>query len=97
MLGPSSLSISELVAILLGTGTRKEEVMSMADRILKEHGAAAIIIAHNHPSGDTDPTSEDISVTEQLVDGGKILGIEVLDHLVITSKAYLSIINKSKI
>jgi len=45
--------------------------------------AAAIIIGHNHPSGDATPSSEDMEVTKQLVEAGKILGIEVLDSLIL--------------
>lgn len=45
--------------------------------------AASIIVAHNHPSGDTEPSQEDIHVTRRLVEAGKILGIEVLDHIII--------------
>jgi len=45
--------------------------------------AAAIILAHNHPSGDPTPSAEDHVVTKQLVDAGVILGIRVLDHVVI--------------
>ena len=56
-----------------------------------ERGAVAIIIAHNHPSGRLEPTSADISVTEQLLVAGEVLGIELLDHLVITSGKFLSI------
>lgn len=44
--------------------------------------AAAIIVAHNHPSGDPTPSREDIEVTRRLVEAGKIIGIEVLDHVV---------------
>lgn len=44
---------------------------------------ASIILGHNHPSGDPTPSMEDISTTERLVEGGKVLGIEVLDHLII--------------
>ena len=44
---------------------------------------ASIILAHNHPSGDPTPSREDISVTKRLVEGGNILGITVLDHLII--------------
>lgn len=44
---------------------------------------ASIIIAHNHPSGDPAPSREDIAITGRLVEGGEILGIEVLDHLII--------------
>jgi DNA repair protein RadC len=202
-LGPKSLSLAELIAILLGTGTRKEEVMSMSERILKEygekvisselsakklselveipigkasqiiaaleigrrfysekygkpafiktpeqayqhlkviaygkkeqlralylnsryqiihdeiisvgsltsnivhprevfqpaieHGAIAIIIAHNHPSGNLEPTQADIDTTKQLIEAGRILGVELIDHLIISSKGYGSILIK---
>ncbi|WP_082685507.1 RadC family protein [Ferroacidibacillus organovorans] len=53
--------------------------------------AAAIICAHNHPSGDPTPSPEDISVTQRLVRAGSILGIEVLDHIVIGDKRYISL------
>lgn len=46
-------------------------------------GAAAIVIAHNHPSGDPSPSAEDIRITRQMVDAGRILQIEVLDHVII--------------
>lgn len=200
--GPEILNITELVAILLGVGTKKEEVMSMATRILKEYGeraivnetnpkrmsetllipeqkacqliaafelgrrfyenrggkaifvstaqqaydylkdmtnmkkeqlrglylnsryqviheevisvgsltsnivhprevfqpaieygAVAVIIAHNHPSGRLEPTCADNEVTERLLVASKILGIDLLDHLVIAGGSYLSIIN----
>ena len=48
--------------------------------------AVSIILLHNHPSGDCTPSREDIDVTKRLVEAGKILGIEVLDHLVIADK-----------
>lgn len=198
--GPKALSVTELVAILLGVGTRKEEVMSMARRILKEygeksiiaesrpqklaealniplakacqlvaafelgrrffareagralyvrnaqqayqylspmgycqkeqlrglylnsryqvvhdeivsvgsltaniihprevfrpaieHGAVAVIIAHNHPSGSLEPTAEDLAATEQLIAAGKLLGIDVLDHLIIAANKFARI------
>lgn len=56
-----------------------------------EHSAVAVILAHNHPSGRLEPTSADIHITEQLVAAGKVLGIELLDHLVITPGRYISI------
>lgn len=59
-----------------------------------EHGAVAVIIAHNHPSGSVRPTTEDITVTSQLRAAGKMLGIELLDHLVITESAYQSIMQE---
>lgn len=199
--GPEALSIAELVAILMGVGTKKEEVMQMAQRILKEygeaaivnernaqkladslaiplpkacqiiaslelgrrfyqkragravfistanqafdylrdmgamkkeqlrglylnsryqviheevisvgsltanivhprevfqpaieHGAVAVLIAHNHPSGSLAPTLADHEVTERLLTAGKVLGIDLLDHLVIAEDQYLSIL-----
>ncbi len=198
--GPKNLSMAELVATLLGTGTRKEEVMKMAQRIVQEYGekaliyetqprrlaealdipfskacqivasfelgrrffekrsgrplfirtakqayyyfqsmsegkkeqlrglylssryevihdevisvgsltanivhprevfqpaiergAVAVIIAHNHPSGNVQPTTDDMAVTNQLVAAGRLLGIDLLDHLIITRGKFISI------
>jgi len=46
-------------------------------------GAKSIVLCHNHPSGDPTPSMDDIRVTRQLIEAGKILGISVLDHVVI--------------
>ena len=46
-------------------------------------GAAALIVAHNHPSGDPKPSREDLQVTKRLVEGGTLLGINVLDHVIV--------------
>lgn len=56
--------------------------------------AASIICFHNHPSGDPQPSREDIEVTKRLVECGKLLGIEVLDHLIIGDKKYVSMKEK---
>ena len=53
--------------------------------------AAAILVAHNHPSGDPEPSPEDVSVTRNVIDAGKLLDIEVLDHLVIGQQRYVSL------
>lgn len=53
--------------------------------------AASIIVAHNHPSGDPSPSPEDVAVTRALIEAGKLLDIEVLDHLVIGKGRYVSI------
>lgn len=53
-------------------------------------GAAALILVHNHPSGDPKPSDDDIEITKQLVKAGEILGIEVLDHIIIGNKRYFS-------
>ena len=52
--------------------------------------AAAIAVAHNHPSGDCKPSGDDIAVTERLVKAGKLVGIELLDHLVIGVEGFVS-------
>ena len=52
--------------------------------------AAAVIFAHNHPSGDLKPSNSDLKIQEQLTEAGKILGIRVLDHLIVTKKGYFS-------
>jgi DNA repair protein RadC len=49
-------------------------------------GAASVIVAHNHPSGDPTPSKEDIDVTRRLVEAGKILGIGVVDHIILGRK-----------
>lgn len=52
---------------------------------------AAIIVAHNHPSGDPTPSPEDIAVTERIVGAGQLLDVEVLDHLIIGQQRYVSL------
>ena len=52
--------------------------------------ASAIIVAHNHPSGDLAPSKNDISVTQRLINAGNILGIRFLDHVIFNKKTYLS-------
>lgn len=53
--------------------------------------AAAIILGHNHPSGDTTPSPEDLQVTSQLVDAGKLLNIAVLDHVIVGDGSFVSL------
>ena len=55
-----------------------------------EKRCASIIVAHNHPSGVLEASNEDINVTKRLKESSKILGIELLDHLIITSDGYFS-------
>jgi len=52
--------------------------------------AAQVILAHNHPSGDPEPSEDDLELNKRLVEAGKILGIEVIDHIIITRERYLS-------
>jgi len=53
--------------------------------------SAALIVAHNHPSGDPTPSSQDVAVTEQIVEAGRLLNIDVLDHLVICQQRFVSL------
>ena len=55
------------------------------------HNAGSIIVAHNHPSGDSSPSADDIYATKEIVRAGKLLGIEALDHLVIAGNTYTSL------
>ncbi len=59
-----------------------------------KRSAASVVCAHNHPSGDPSPSQEDIQVTRRLVEAGKIIGIELLDHLVIGNNRFISLKEK---
>ena len=52
--------------------------------------AAAVIFAHNHPSGDLKPSNSDLKIHEQLTEAGKILGLRILDHIIVTKRGYFS-------
>ena len=54
-------------------------------------GAAALVLAHNHPSGDPEPSQEDLELTRRLIDCGKLLGIPLVDHLVIGDGSFVSL------
>ena len=59
--------------------------------------AAQIIIAHNQPSGEVTPSEDDLAITKRLVKAGEILGIELIDHLVVTTTGYTSFKQKGLI
>jgi DNA repair protein RadC len=60
-------------------------------RYALRENCAALIVAHNHPSGDPTPSPEDVIVTGRIVEGGKLLDIEVLDHLIIGQGRFVSL------
>lgn len=60
-----------------------------------DHRAASIILVHNHPSGNLEPSKEDIKVTEQLYKAGEILEIKVLDHIIIANNSYTSFLERN--
>ena len=54
-------------------------------------GATAVVVAHNHPSGSLEPSQEDISVTNRLMEAGTLLGIQLLDHVIVSDFAFKSL------
>jgi DNA repair protein RadC len=74
-------------------GTVNSAVVSTRDVLrhaLDDH-AAAVIVFHNHPSGDPEPSPEDLAFTRKLVEAGKALGIDILDHLILGSSRVVSL------
>lgn len=63
-------------------------------KLAVSRSAAALILVHNHPSGDPQPSKEDLEVTRRLVQAGQLLGIEVLDHVIIGGCEYVSLREK---
>ncbi len=61
-----------------------------------EYNAAAVILVHNHPSGNLSPSDDDIAITRQLLDAGTMLGIELIDHVVVASSGFESVISSIK-
>ena len=90
-------NIIETKIIFIGTVNRSmvhpREIFAPA----LELRASAIIIGHNHPSGSVEPSTEDINMTKRLVEAGKILGIEILDHVIFTYKDFYSFQNNGHI
>jgi DNA repair protein RadC len=64
------------------------EVLAAA---LREPGTAAFIVAHNHPSGDPEPSAEDRAITRRLADAAAVVGVEFLDHVIVGSRGWVSL------
>lgn len=79
--------VTVYVGSLAGSPVRVGEVFRDA---VRRHGAA-IVVAHNHPSGDPSPSAEDLRITGELAQAGRILDIELLDHLVIGADGWVSL------
>jgi DNA repair protein RadC len=86
--------VKQKVTITIGTAdsslAHPREVFKLALR----ESASAIIVGHNHPSGDPTPSVEDISITRRLVDAGKLVGMRVLDHVIIAGERWVSLIER---
>jgi DNA repair protein RadC len=72
---------------LISLGTLNSSLVHPREvfRVAILDGAAAMILSHNHPSGDVTPSSEDIKITRQLVSAGEVMGIKILDHVILGS------------
>jgi len=75
------------VGTLNGSLVHPREVFAPA----LEHAASAIILVHNHPSGDPAPSRDDLNLTRRLVEAGLIMGIEVIDHVIIATDRWVSL------
>ena len=90
-LNSRNYSIAEVsVGSLNASVVHPREVFAEAIR----NKAASVIFAHNHPSGDPEPSEDDLEITKRLVESGKILGIEVLDHIIVAKDGFFSFKNK---
>lgn len=76
----------------ISVGTLNASIVHPRDvfKIAIKRNANSIILIHNHPSGDTTPSNEDINITNRLIDAGNLIGIKVLDHIIIGDNKYLS-------
>ncbi|HOF60864.1 MAG TPA: DNA repair protein RadC [Candidatus Latescibacteria bacterium] len=75
------------VGTLSGTLVHPREVFAPA----LEHSASAVIVVHNHPSGDPTPSRDDLALTHRLVEAGLIMGIEVIDHIIVGRDTWVSL------
>jgi len=82
-----------LTTVTVGIGTLDGTIVHPRDvfREAVRRNAAAVVLVHNHPSGDPAPSTEDVEITRRLVSAGKLLGISVLDHLVVAKGGYVSL------
>jgi DNA repair protein RadC len=78
---------------IISIGTATETLAHPRDifREVIRQGAIRVIVAHNHPSGNVEPSSEDIALTRQLLTGAQVLGIPLLDHLILGNGNHLSL------
>ncbi|MCI2424585.1 DNA repair protein RadC [Candidatus Acetothermia bacterium] len=93
--GANEIIASRVVTVGLLTSNQVHPREVFADPIVDR--AAAVILAHNHPSGTLKPSDDDIQVTQRLIKSGKILGIEVLDHIIVTQDGHISLLQNSAV
>jgi DNA repair protein RadC len=79
-----------IVEITSGTSTATIVDPKLIFAAALKANACSIIAAHNHPSGNRIPSQADIHLTKKLIDGGKLLEIQILDHIIVTTEGYYS-------
>lgn len=104
----SDMATERFVVVLLDTRSKVLGIVNVADGGLNAcpvdprvvfgaalvSGASAIIVAHNHPSGDPEPSPEDLKLTHKLAEGARILGLQFLDHLIVGEGRYTSFVER---
>ena len=78
--------------MLLSVGTLDASIVHPREifREAAAHGAAAIVLFHNHPSGDPEPSDDDVKLTVRMVAAGVLMGIDVIDHVILADHRYCS-------
>jgi len=84
---------------IISTGNLTSSIVHPREvfKVAIENNSANIILIHNHPSGNSAPSNEDIKTTKKLVEAGKLLDIEVFDHIIIADNNYLSFVEQQMI
>ena len=93
----SEKEVLELACLFRGTVDRCIFHPRDVFRFAYQHNAAALVVAHNHPSGNSHPSPEDREVTSQLLAAARILQIPVVDHLIVTKNAYYSFFKEGEL
>ncbi len=93
--GANEVMNVRVVTIGLVNKTQVHPREVFADVIIER--ASAVILAHNHTGSNIEPSKEDIEVTKRLIEAGKILGIQVLDHIIFNKKGYYSFVENEKL
>lgn len=91
---------NKLIAVkTLTVGTLNASIANSREvfKTALKYNASAVILAHNHPSGDAEPSQEDITVTKRIAEVGKIMEIPVLDHIIIGDGYFVSLVERGEI
>lgn len=94
-----STDLTILKEVMLSEGSVRCSLVSPRELFIDalRYGAVSIVLVHNHPSGNPEPSEEDLSVTERIARTGALLGINLLDHIIIGDKRYISLMERGSI